>query len=65
MKALMKSMVMTCGLCRLGGVIGNVLAIGSEVRGLKPGQGDGFLKGNKNPWHTFVWIGNKAGGPLS
>jgi hypothetical protein len=61
----MKSMVMTSGICHIGGVMGNVLAIGSEVCGLKPGQGDGILKGDKNPLHTVVWMGSKAGGPLS
>jgi hypothetical protein len=39
---------------RLGGVVVSVLATGPKVAGSKPGQGDGFFKGNKNPHHTFL-----------
>jgi hypothetical protein len=31
----------------LGGVMVSMLAIGPKVRGLKPGQGDGFLRAIK------------------
>jgi hypothetical protein len=49
---------------RLGGVVVSVLAIGPNGRGFKPGRGDGFLKGNKNPQHTFLGMESKAGGPI-
>jgi hypothetical protein len=36
-------------LCRLGGVVVSVLVTGPKGRGFEPGQGDGFVKGDKNP----------------
>jgi hypothetical protein len=49
---------------RLGGVVVSVLAIGPKSRGFKPGRGDRFLKGDKNPQQTFLGMGSKAGGPI-
>jgi hypothetical protein len=52
-------------LSRLGGVVVSVNAIGPEGRGFKPGRGDGFFKGDKNPQHTYFRMGSKAGCPMS
>jgi hypothetical protein len=41
----------------LGGAVVSVLATGPKGCGLKPGQGDGYFKGDKNPQHTFLWDG--------
>jgi hypothetical protein len=49
---------------RLGGVVVSVLATGPQGRGFEPGQGDHF-KGRKNPQHTYLRMGRKAGGPTS
>jgi hypothetical protein len=48
----------------LSGVVVSVIATGPKGRGFKPGQGDGFLRA-KNPQHTFLRMGSKAGGPMS
>jgi hypothetical protein len=50
---------------RLGGVVFIVLATGPEGRGFKPGRGYVFFKGDKNPQHTFLMMGNEAGSPMS
>jgi hypothetical protein len=50
---------------RLGGVKVSVLAIGPKVCKFKPGQSDGYLKGNKSPQHAFLRRGSKAGGSVS
>jgi hypothetical protein len=50
---------------RLGGLVASVLATGPKGRGLEPGQGDGFFKGDKNPQHTLLRLESKAGGPVS
>jgi hypothetical protein len=50
---------------RLGGVVVSVLATGTKGCGFVLGQEDGFLKGDKNPQHTFLRMGSKAGGPMS
>jgi hypothetical protein len=50
---------------RLGGVVVSVLATGPKVRRFKPARGDGLFKGDKNPQHTFLRRGSKAGGPMS
>jgi hypothetical protein len=50
--------------CRLGGIVISVLATGPTGRGFKPGRGDRFFKGNKNPLHTFLRMGSKARGPM-
>ena len=42
-----------------------ILAIGSEVCGFKPGQGDGFFSERKNPEYDFLRKGSKAVGPVS
>jgi hypothetical protein len=39
---------------RPGGVVVSVLATGPKGCRFKPGQGDGFFKGDKNPQHTFL-----------
>jgi hypothetical protein len=39
-----------------------VLAIGPEIRGFKPGRGDGFLRAMKNPQHAFLQRGSKTVG---
>jgi hypothetical protein len=39
----------------------SVLATGFEGSGSKPGQGDGFFKGDKNPQHTFLSVGKQSG----
>jgi hypothetical protein len=42
--------------CRLGGVVVSVLAIGPKDRGLKPGRGDGFLRATKiRSTPSFGW----------
>jgi hypothetical protein len=45
----------------LGGVVVTVLVTGPKSRGFKPDRS----KGDKNPQHTFLRIGSKAGGPMS
>jgi hypothetical protein len=50
---------------RLGGVVVSVLTTGPKGRGFEPGEGDRFFKGDKNPQHTFLRTGSKAGGPMS
>jgi hypothetical protein len=42
-----------------------VLATGPKGRGLKPGQGDGFLRAIKIRSTPSLWMGSKAGGPMS
>jgi hypothetical protein len=41
-----------------------VFATGPNGGRFKPGRGDGFFKGDKNPQHTFLRMGSKAGGPM-
>jgi hypothetical protein len=48
----------------LGGVVVSVLANGPKGCRFKPDQGKGFL-GQKNPQHTFLQMGSKAGGTMS
>jgi hypothetical protein len=43
----------------------SVLAIGPQVRGFRPGVGDGYFKGDKNPQNAFLWRGSKAVSPMS
>jgi hypothetical protein len=50
---------------RLGGVVVSMLATGPKGRGFEPGQDDRFFKDDKNPQHTFLRMGSKAGGPMS
>jgi hypothetical protein len=50
--------------CRLGGVVVSVLAAGTKGRGLKPGRGDGFFKGDKNPQHAFLRMESTVGSPM-
>jgi hypothetical protein len=50
---------------RLGGVVVSVLATVPNGRGFKPCRDDGFFKGDKNPQHTFLRMGSKAGGSMS
>jgi hypothetical protein len=50
---------------RLRGVVVSMFATGPKGRGFEPGQGDGFFKSDKNPQHTFLRMGSKAGGPMS
>jgi hypothetical protein len=50
---------------RLGDVVVTLLATGPKGCGSEPNQGDGFLKGDKNLQHTFLWMGSKARGPMS
>jgi hypothetical protein len=42
----------------------SVFAIRPKVHGFIPGRGYGF-KGDKNPHHTFLRRGSKAGGPMT
>jgi hypothetical protein len=51
--------------CSLGDVVVSVLATGLEGGWFKPGRGDGFFKGDKNPQHTFLRRESKAGDPTS
>jgi hypothetical protein len=44
---------------------GSVLATGPKVHGFKPGRGRSIFKGDKNPWHDFLWRGSEAVGPMS
>jgi hypothetical protein len=50
---------------RLCGVVISVLATRSKGRGFKPGRCDGFLILMKIAQHTFLRMGNKAGGHMS
>jgi hypothetical protein len=49
----------------ISGVVVSVLATGPKGHGFKPGHGDGFFNGDKNPEHAFLWIGSKARVPMS
>jgi hypothetical protein len=49
----------------LGGLVVSVLAIGPKVRGYKPGRGRWIFQADKNPQHTFLRMGSKAGGRMS
>jgi hypothetical protein len=40
-----------------------VLAVGHKGNGLKPSRG-WIFKGDKNPWHDFLWRGSKAISPM-
>jgi hypothetical protein len=40
----------------------SVLATGPNGRRFKSGRGDGSLKGDKIPQHTFIRMGSEAGG---
>jgi hypothetical protein len=40
------------------------LPLDPKVAGLNPAKAIDF-KGNKNPQHTFLRMGSKAGGPMS
>ena len=42
-----------------------ILAIGSEVRGFKPGRCRWIFSERKNPEYDFLWKGSKAVGPVS
>jgi hypothetical protein len=44
---------------RPDGVMVSILATGPKICGY------GFFKGDKNPHHTFLRMGSKAGGPMS
>jgi hypothetical protein len=43
----------------------SVLATGPKGRGFKPGRGGEYFKGDKNPQHTFLRKGSKAGSRMS
>jgi hypothetical protein len=43
----------------------SVLATGPKVAGSIPAEVNGFLKGDKNPYHNFFRRGSKAVGPMS
>jgi hypothetical protein len=49
----------------LGGPVIIVLAVGSKVRGFKPGQWKLIFKGDKNSYHDFLRREIKAVGPMS
>jgi hypothetical protein len=49
----------------LGGLVISVLAIGTMVRGLRPGEERWTSKCDKNPQHDFLRRGSKAVGPVS
>jgi hypothetical protein len=42
----------------------SVIASGPRGRRFKPGRGDTFFKGDKNPQHTFFRVGSKTGGTI-
>jgi hypothetical protein len=48
----------------LGGLVVIMLAIGPKVRGLIPGRGRWTFKGDKNPYHYFLWRGTKSIGSM-
>jgi hypothetical protein len=52
-------------LCRLGGVVGSVLANGPKGRRFKPGRGDGFVRVIKISSTPSSGMGSKSGGPMS
>jgi hypothetical protein len=49
-----------CSRSRLGGVVFSVLATGKSIAGSR-----WIFKGDKNPQHTFLRMGSKAGGLMS
>ena len=48
-----------------GGPVVITLAVGSEVRGFKPGWGRWIFSECKNPEYDFLWKGSKAVDPVS
>jgi hypothetical protein len=56
---------MTYRRCRLGGVVVSVLATELKSLRVQTRPRRWIFKGDKNPQHTFLRIGNKAGGLMS
>jgi hypothetical protein len=53
-----------CTLVALGGIVVACLPLDPRFGGSNPAKNDGIFKGDKNSYHYFLQMGNKAIGPM-